>query len=99
MVTQDQRRRQLAREKFERQQQRRAAARRKATHAQRGDRVRRSPWCVAGGAAYALPAGFDGDDKKDDGAGPAPSRSKAPDPCDKPAAGKRCKTLARASRR
>lgn len=78
MVTSDQRRRQLAREKYERQQQRRAAARRKA----------RQRWAVIGAAAAVVVATlvglvvggvFDGKDEKDAAAEPSPSAS-APEP-------------------
>jgi peptidyl-prolyl cis-trans isomerase B (cyclophilin B) len=83
--TKDQRRRQLARDKFERQQQRRAQARK---------RIRRRNSLIAGvvavvvaavGAAYAgglVPSG-----KKAD-ADAASAASKAPDPCAKAQAGK-----------
>ncbi|MFF3290180.1 peptidylprolyl isomerase [Streptomyces sp. NPDC003023] len=83
MVSSDQRRRQLAREKFERQQQRREQARRKA-------RVRNSVIAAAvavvlcaGGAVYAI--GLTGD-KKDDAASAdaspsaSPSESSTPEP-------------------
>jgi peptidyl-prolyl cis-trans isomerase B (cyclophilin B) len=75
VVSSDQRRRQLAREKFERQQQRREQARKKA-------KVRNSVIAAAlavvlagGGAVYAI--GLTGDDKKDDAAplDPPPSAS------------------------
>ncbi|MCX5197850.1 peptidylprolyl isomerase [Streptomyces sp. NBC_00249] len=79
MVTSDQRRRQLAREKYERQQQRRAEARRKA----------RQRWAVIGAAAAVVVATlvglvvggvFDGKDKKEEAAAePSPSAS-APEP-------------------
>lgn len=94
MVTKDQRRRQLARDKFARQQQRRASARRKA-------RVRNSVIAVVAvvvaaslGGAWAAGA-FDSSGKKSDAAANPDSSasasatpSKAPDPCAKPAAGK-----------
>ncbi|MGK5631993.1 peptidylprolyl isomerase [Streptomyces sp. URMC 123] len=87
MVSKDQRRRQLAREKFERQQQRRAEQRRKA-------RVRNAAIAAAvavvvalGATAYAV-GGLGGGDAKGDSAAPSPSASsKAPDPCAKPAPG------------
>ncbi|MEV4434235.1 peptidylprolyl isomerase [Streptomyces sp. NPDC049555] len=90
MVTNEQRRRQLAREKFERQQQRREAARRKA-------RLRNA--VIAGGLAAVLAAGagayaagaFSGDGKKNTAADASPdalpSAKKGPDPCAKPAPG------------
>jgi len=89
VVTQEQRKRQLAREKFLRQQQRRTAARRKA-------RVRNSVIAsvlgvvvVGSVAIYATGALKDDDKKKSDdvAASPAPSPSKGPDPCGKPKAG------------
>ena len=98
MVTKDQRRRQLAREKFERQQQRRTQARQRS-------RTRNAVIAgvvvlvlAGGGAAWAAGA-FDSDGKKDDAAAkptasatgtpsPASTPSKGPDPCAKPAAGK-----------
>ncbi|MEU3722595.1 peptidylprolyl isomerase [Streptomyces sp. NPDC031705] len=84
MVTSDQRRRQLAREKFERQQKRRAEARRKS----------RQRMAVIGAAAavvvatlVGLVAGgvFDGEDTKDAAADPsaspsAPAPKKSPSP-------------------
>ncbi|WP_181767379.1 peptidylprolyl isomerase [Streptomyces albidus (ex Kaewkla and Franco 2022)] len=88
MVSSDQRRRQLAREKYERQQERRAARRRK-------ERVRNiaiglaAALVLGAGAAYAASGGLNGDEKKDapqDQAKPSPS--KPADPCDKPAPGK-----------
>ncbi|MBV2354481.1 peptidylprolyl isomerase [Streptomyces sp. J2-1] len=94
MVSQEQRRRQLAREKFLRQQQRRTSARRKA-------RVRNSVIASVLGvvvigsvALYTTGVLKDGsDDKKADASAQttptpsAPPTSKAPDPCEKPAAG------------
>ncbi|MFF1645821.1 peptidylprolyl isomerase [Streptomyces sp. NPDC058240] len=88
MVSSDQRRRQLAREKFERQQQRREEARR---------RTRRLTVVIASAVAVVAVVGvgsylaLDGDDKKDtadaaasstpsDPASPSPSESKAPEP-------------------
>ncbi|MFG2619644.1 peptidylprolyl isomerase [Streptomyces sp. NPDC048507] len=78
MVTSDQRRRQLAREKYERQQQRRAEARRKS----------RQRWAVGGAAAAVVVATlvglvvggvFDGKDTKDAASEPSASAS-APEP-------------------
>ncbi|MER6026902.1 peptidylprolyl isomerase [Streptomyces sp. NPDC001851] len=91
MVSQEQRRRQLAREKFLRQQQRRTSARRKA-------RVRNSAIAsvlgvVVIGSVALWTTGVlknSGDDKAKAGADITPSASptsKAPDPCTKPAAG------------
>lgn len=90
MVTQEQRKRQLAREKFLRQQQRRTAARRKA-------RVRNSVIAsvlgviLVGSLALYTTGVLKDDDKANASAEATPSAeatSKAPDPCDKPAAGK-----------
>ncbi|WP_406166709.1 peptidylprolyl isomerase [Streptomyces canus] len=90
MVTQEQRKRQLAREKFLRQQQRRTAARRKA-------RVRNSVIAsvlgvvLMGSLALYTSGVMKDDDKASASAETTPSAapsSKAPDPCDKAAAGK-----------
>ncbi|MGW7353773.1 peptidylprolyl isomerase [Streptomyces sp. NPDC054784] len=83
MVSSEQRRKQLAREKFQRQLERRAAARRRA-------RIRNA--AIAAGvvlvlgavSAYAANGGLNPDEKKDKA---ADEPSKAPDPCDKPAEG------------
>lgn len=90
MVSQEQRRRQLAREKFLRQQQRRTSSRRKA-------RLRNSVVAsvlgvvVIGSIALYTTGVLKGDDKANAAAQVTPSASakpsKAPDPCDKPAAG------------
>lgn len=85
MVSQEQRRKQLAREKALRQQQRREAARRRA-------RMRNAVLAgalavvVAGGAVSYAAGAFDGDDTKD-GANAEPSSSPK-DPCAKAAPGK-----------
>ncbi|MCT7353425.1 peptidylprolyl isomerase [Streptomyces sp. 15-116A] len=90
MVSQEQRRRQLAREKFLRQQQRRTEARRKA-------RIRNSVIASVLGvvligslALYTTGVLKQDDDKTNASAEvtPSASPSKAPDPCDKPAEGK-----------
>ncbi|MET7439875.1 peptidylprolyl isomerase [Streptomyces sp. NPDC004082] len=91
MVSQEQRRRQLAREKFLRQQQRRTAARRK-THA-RNAVIASVLGVVVVGSVVSYATGVFKDDGKKTNAGaevtPSPSTpSKAPDPCEKPAAGK-----------
>ncbi|MFI0738639.1 peptidylprolyl isomerase [Streptomyces sp. NPDC021100] len=91
MVTNEQRRRQLAREKFERQQQRREAQRRKARNRNALIAAGLAVLIAAGGTAVAAGA-LGGDDKKDDKASEAtpselPTPSKGPDPCAKPAAG------------
>ncbi|MGW4562622.1 peptidylprolyl isomerase [Streptomyces sp. NPDC004561] len=90
MVSQEQRRRQLAREKFLRQQQRRTDARHKA-------RVRNSVIAsvlgvvvIGGVALYSTGALKHSDKKTDVSAQTTPSATppkKAPDPCQKPAAG------------
>ncbi|MFF4036060.1 peptidylprolyl isomerase [Streptomyces sviceus] len=90
MVTQEQRKRQLAREKFLRQQQRRTAARRKA-------RARNSVIAsvlgviLVGSVALYASGVMKDDDKANASSETSPSAaatSKAPDPCEKPAAGK-----------
>ncbi|MER6626739.1 peptidylprolyl isomerase [Streptomyces sp. NPDC000987] len=89
MVTQEQRKRQLAREKFLRQQQRRTEARRKA-------RVRNSVIAsvlgvvVIGSLALYTTGVLKNDDKSDASSQASPSASapsKAPDPCEKAAKG------------
>ncbi|WP_324788632.1 peptidylprolyl isomerase [Streptomyces sp. H51] len=89
MVTQEQRKRQLAREKFLRQQQRRTEARRKA-------RVRNSVIAsvlgvvVIGSLALYTTGVLKNDDKSDASPQASPSASapsKAPDPCEKAAKG------------
>ncbi|MEW2166281.1 peptidylprolyl isomerase [Streptomyces sp. NPDC007084] len=91
MVSQEQRRRQLAREKFLRQQQRRTAARRR-THTRNAVIASVVGVLVAGGALSYATGVFKSDDKKKTSAGsevtPSATPSKAPDPCGKPAAGK-----------
>jgi peptidyl-prolyl cis-trans isomerase B (cyclophilin B) len=91
VVSQEQRRRQLAREKFLRQQQRRTEARRKS-------RIRNSVIASVLGvvlvgslALYTTGTLKQDDDKTNANAEVTPSASapsKAPDPCDKPAEGK-----------
>jgi len=92
VVTQEQRRRQLAREKFLRQQQRRTAARRK-THTRNAVVASVLGVVVVGSVvSYATGVFKNDDDKKANaGAEVTPSASpttKAPDPCEKAAAGK-----------
>ncbi|MFE7036632.1 peptidylprolyl isomerase [Streptomyces sp. NPDC057621] len=91
MVTQEQRRRQLAREKFLRQQQRRTSARRKA-HARNAVIASVLGVIVVGSVvSYATGVFKKDDDDKSNAAAeatPSASPSKAPDPCDKAAAGK-----------
>jgi peptidyl-prolyl cis-trans isomerase B (cyclophilin B) len=93
VVTKDQRRRQLAREKFERQQARRVDHHRRARRRNGVIAAVIAVVVAAGGTAWAAGA-FDGSSKKkDDAADSSPSASasstpsKVPDPCDKPAAG------------
>lgn len=90
MVSQEQRRRQLAREKFLRQQQRRTDARRKA-------RIRNSVIASTLGVIVVLSVTvfltkpFEDDGKTENANAdvtPSATPSKAPDPCEKPAAGK-----------
>lgn len=90
MVSQEQRRRQLAREKFLRQQQRRTAARRK-THTRNAVIASVVGVLVAGGALSFATGVFKNDDKKTSAGSemsPSATPSKASDPCEKPAAGK-----------
>nr|AAF89695.1 peptidyl-prolyl cis-trans isomerase [Streptomyces lividans] len=92
MVTQEQRRRQLAREKFLRQQQRRTSARRKAR--MRNAAIASVLGVILIGSVALYTTGVvlgDDDDKTNAGAEVTPSASapsKAPDPCEKPADGK-----------
>ncbi|MGI5374015.1 peptidylprolyl isomerase [Streptomyces sp. CA-251387] len=90
MVSQEQRRRQLAREKFLRQQQRRTAARRKART--RNAAIASALAVVIIGSLALYTTGVlkgDDDSKTNANAEVTPSAtSKAPDPCEKPAAGK-----------
>ncbi|MER5771806.1 peptidylprolyl isomerase [Streptomyces sp. NPDC001985] len=88
MVTSDQRRRQLAREKFERQQQRRAQSRKKKQQITVGAAVL-AVVLAAGVTAFATGALPGDDDAKKEGdtvaqagesASPAPSESKSPEP-------------------
>ncbi|MFJ9851035.1 peptidylprolyl isomerase [Streptomyces sp. NPDC101150] len=86
MVSKDQRRRQLAREKFARQQQRRTVAQHKA---KRRNVIVASILAVvlaAGAAAYASAGLAGGSDESDKAASP-PSPTTAPDPCRQPAKG------------
>ncbi len=90
MVSSDQLRRQLAREKYLRQQERRAARRRRA-------RLRNIALAVVGvlvfgaAVAYAVTGGLNRDEKDEDAGKqgtPSPSPSKSYDPCEKPSKGK-----------
>jgi peptidyl-prolyl cis-trans isomerase B (cyclophilin B) len=91
VVSQEQRRRQLAREKFLRQQQRRTAARRRAR--MRNSVIASVLGVVVIGSVALYTTGVlknDQDDKANASAEVTPSASatsKAPDPCAKPAAG------------
>lgn len=90
MVTSDQRRRELARQKFLRQQQRREEARRRARIRNTVIASALAVVLVGGAGAYAAGA-FDSDDTSDAAASKpdaSPSSKKAPDPCEKPAGGK-----------
>ncbi|MBM9622699.1 peptidylprolyl isomerase [Streptomyces zhihengii] len=80
MVTSDQRRRQLAREKFERQQQRREKARKKAKQRNTVIAAVIAVVLASGGAVYAGVSLGGGDDKKDDNASSAAENSPAPEP-------------------
>ncbi len=86
MVSSDQRRRQLAREKFERQQRRREAARRRA-RLRNGVLAGALAVVVAAGAVSYAAGAFDGDDSTKDDAAASPS-STPKDPCGKAAPGK-----------
>ena len=91
MVSQEQRRRQLAREKFLRQQQRRTESRRKARA--RNSIVASILGVVLVGSVASYATGvFKSNDKKENTAAQvspsATAPSKVPDPCQKPAAGK-----------
>ncbi|MFE4638133.1 peptidylprolyl isomerase [Streptomyces sp. NPDC056773] len=83
MVTSDQRRRQLAREKYERQQKRRAEARQKS---RKRMAVIGAAVAVVVAALVGLVAGgvFDSDKKKDEAADPAASPSASPTPQQSP---------------
>jgi peptidyl-prolyl cis-trans isomerase B (cyclophilin B) len=91
VVSNEQRRRQLAREKFARQQERREAARRKARRRNAVIAAGLAVVLAAGATAYATGA-LSSDSKKDtadkaDAAAPSTTPSKGPDPCTKAAPG------------
>ncbi|MEV7793943.1 peptidylprolyl isomerase [Streptomyces sp. NPDC087512] len=91
MVSQEQRRRQLAREKFLRQQQRRTSARRKARMRNAAIASVLGVILIGSVALYTTGVVLGDDDKTNTSAEATPSASassKAPDPCDKPAGGK-----------
>ncbi|MFD8411096.1 MULTISPECIES: peptidylprolyl isomerase [unclassified Streptomyces] len=83
MVTSDQRRRQLAREKFERQQQRRAEARRKGR--QRAMVIGAAVAVVIAALVGLIAGGVFDSGKKDEAADPSASPSAAPTPKQSPA--------------
>jgi peptidyl-prolyl cis-trans isomerase B (cyclophilin B) len=90
VVSQEQRRRQLAREKFLRQQQRRTAARRKA-HARNAVIASVLGVILIGSVALYTTGVLKDDGKKENASAevtPSASPSKAADPCEKPAEGK-----------
>lgn len=87
MVSSEQRRKQLAREKYLRQQERRAARRRRARLRNTGIALA-ATLVIGAGAAYAASDGLDGDKKKDSARDGAEKDRAAADPCDKPAKGK-----------
>jgi peptidyl-prolyl cis-trans isomerase B (cyclophilin B) len=90
VVSNDQRRRQLAREKFLRQQQRRTAARRKSN--MRNSVIASVLGVIVVGSVVSYATGvFKNDDSKTNASAevtPSASPSKAPDPCEKAAEGK-----------
>jgi peptidyl-prolyl cis-trans isomerase B (cyclophilin B) len=86
VVTQEQRRRQLAREKFLRQQQRRTEARRKAKV--RNSVIASVLGVVLVGSLALYTTGALEDDKANTSASADPTPSAVKDPCDKPAEGK-----------
>ncbi|TPQ19890.1 peptidylprolyl isomerase [Streptomyces sporangiiformans] len=91
MVSQEQRKRQLAREKFLRQQQRRTAARRKTRMRNAVVASVLGVVIVGSMVSYATGVFKNDDDQAKASAEATPSAqptSKAPDPCEKPAAGK-----------
>ncbi|MFC7886161.1 peptidylprolyl isomerase [Streptomyces sp. NPDC057376] len=92
MVSQEQRRRQLAREKFLRQQQRRTSARRKARTRNAAIASVLGVILIGSVALYTTGVVLKDDDSKTNASAEvtpsASAPSKAPDPCDKPAEGK-----------
>ncbi|WP_217254660.1 peptidylprolyl isomerase [Streptomyces sp. AC602_WCS936] len=92
MVSQEQRRRQLAREKFLRQQQRRTSARRKARTRNAAIASVLGVILIGSVALYTTGVVLKDDDSKTNASAEvtpsASASSKAPDPCDKPAEGK-----------
>jgi peptidyl-prolyl cis-trans isomerase B (cyclophilin B) len=92
VVSQEQRRRQLAREKFLRQQQRRTSARRKARMRNAAIASVLGVILIGSLALYTTGVVLGDDDSKTNASAEvtpsASASSKAPDPCDKPAEGK-----------
>jgi peptidyl-prolyl cis-trans isomerase B (cyclophilin B) len=92
VVSQEQRRRQLAREKFLRQQQRRTSARRKARMRNAAIASVLGVILIGSVALYTTGVVLGDDDSKTNASAEvtpsASATSKAPDPCDKPAEGK-----------
>ncbi|MFC7897108.1 peptidylprolyl isomerase [Streptomyces sp. NPDC057381] len=92
MVSQEQRRRQLAREKFLRQQQRRTSARRRARTRNAAIASVLGVILIGSVALYTTGVVLKDDDSKTNASAEvtpsASAPSKAPDPCDKPAEGK-----------
>ncbi|MFE0812522.1 peptidylprolyl isomerase [Streptomyces sp. NPDC058794] len=92
MVSQEQRRRQLAREKFLRQQQRRTSARRRARMRNAAIASVLGVILIGSVALYTTGVVLKDDDSKTNASAEvtpsASASSKAPDPCDKPAEGK-----------
>ncbi|QPP09843.1 peptidylprolyl isomerase [Streptomyces bathyalis] len=82
MVSSEQRRKQLAREKYLRQQERRAQRRRRARLRTIGI-LTGAALVIGAGAAYMASGGLDGEEKKKDA-----SANKDPDPCTEAAPGK-----------
>ncbi|WP_405935879.1 peptidylprolyl isomerase [Streptomyces sp. NBC_00726] len=80
MVTSDQRRRQLAREKYERQQQRREEARRRTRRLTLAITSAVAVVAVIGGATYLATSGNDDKDKTDAAASQSPSAEASPSP-------------------
>ncbi|MFG2828435.1 peptidylprolyl isomerase [Streptomyces sp. NPDC048434] len=87
MVSKDQRRRQLAREKYERQQQRRSTAQQKTKRRHVITASVAAVTLAAGAAVYASAGLAGGNDQEAGRAAATPTPSRAPDPCNRPAKG------------
>lgn len=87
MVTSEQRRKQLAREKFERQQRRRATARQRAKTRNTVIAALLVVLLGAGGTWAAVSAGGDGQEAGSEDTAAESTPSAAPDPCEQPAEG------------